>query len=1129
MPKPDVRVRLSAEGQKEIADAFRKIQAEGGRAGKGTQKEFAGLNSVLSSTRALLGAVGIGFGAITATRGIRTSINELREWETEWAKSRTIMSATEAEAAQIEKRVRGLANIRPQSQTLLAQGFYQTLSSGITDSADALFVLDEAAIAATAGATDVFTAVDVGTTVLNAFGGEVQDVSRIFDVLFSGVREGKFTFEEIAASIGTAIPIFAQGGFDLEQLVAGLATLTKGGIKPDEAVTALRAAIVSLLKPAEEALQTAERLGIAFDIQSVAARGLVPWLQEVAEKTEGNQEEIAKLFPNVRALTGVLALAGNQWEEYARILDVIRNKSVGVVREAFDKVNETLAAQEDLLRNRLRNAWLDLGESVRESLKSGLAGLGALLPASLEEQLDRLARLRRELARVETSGDGLIETYENLVDRSDGSAEAQREVTEAMRELAEAFPDVITRVDEYGNVIEANTARLRLFRDELRETISLQERDLFQEAAGQVARLSKELGVASLRYNSISDALDRLRRGEQLQLADVVPRVAGGPGSLRGEFVTPERVEGMLRAARVTLAQLQQELRAATIDLVRPVVDAGLAAAVLDFESLAQAVERGERPVEDLDRAVADLDNRFISLFETANPQEVRKRMLELAEAFRTVDPQLGFLPVAGPEAPGHQGSGRVEQVRKLLSDEVQAAKDAARLRLAEEQLAFDRGLRSVEEHYAARRRIIIEASDAEIAALERRRAAASEDEARAKIDQQLAKARTERERALVELIGDQERAIQDLGAEQLALEERLLEAQGRRHELALRNIETEIARADLLLRRLGAPDDLRTAELDRIRGILGAQVEFEEVGRRAELAFGSLETARRRIFDQVDAGLLSQLEAEQQLAELEKERTAQLRAFAAAMLAAARATGSPEAIASAEAFAGAIERIGLNAQTTTNLLRRFKATAIDSTERALTDFFDTGISGAENLGQAFRNMAASIAADLRRLSSQLLASQILRSLLSLAGGGGGAGGFFRPVAMAHGGLLRGEGTGTSDSNLGLFSDYEFMVRSAVVKEPGVLDHLVRLNREGGGFLRHELKSISDFQIRGYADGGLVGGGKVGSPEDIHGRVEIGLDDGLVLRALDTPAGGRLLIKVLGKVRRSARTVMGVD
>jgi len=85
---------------------------------------------------------------------------------------------------------------------------------------------------------------------------------------------------------------------------------------------------------------------------------------------------------------------------------------------------------------------------------------------------------------------------------------------------------------------------------------------------------------------------------------------------------------------------------------------------------------------------------------------------------------------------------------------------------------------------------------------------------------------------------------------------------------------------------------------------------------------------------------------------------------------------------------------------------------------------------------------------------------------------------------MAHGGLLGGRGTGTSDSNLAWVSRGEHIMPARAVQQPGVLALLEALRRSGGdlsrvlgGMGRFALGGMVRGPIPAYAAGGLAGGG----------------------------------------------------
>jgi len=62
---------------------------------------------------------------------------------------------------------------------------------------DATEILEQGMKAAAAGATDLVSAVDMTTTVLNAYGMAASEASRINDLLFTTVRYGKLRMKNL--------------------------------------------------------------------------------------------------------------------------------------------------------------------------------------------------------------------------------------------------------------------------------------------------------------------------------------------------------------------------------------------------------------------------------------------------------------------------------------------------------------------------------------------------------------------------------------------------------------------------------------------------------------------------------------------------------------------------------------------------------------------------------------------------------------------------------------------------------------------------------------------------------------------------------------------------------------------
>lgn len=155
---------------------------------------------------------------------------------------------------------------------------------------------------------------------------------------------------------------------------------------------------------------------------------------------------------------------------------------------------------------------------------------------------------------------------------------------------------------------------------------------------------------------------------------------------------------------------------------------------------------------------------------------------------------------------------------------------------------------------------------------------------------------------------------------------------------------------------------------------------------------------------------------------------------------------------------------------------------AAQMAEEALTSSFrnaeDALVSFAASGKLNFRGLIDSMIADLARFSARAAMSQVFGAIGSALGFGGvsdavGALGGAASAAvgsnaygfhLATGGAVWGPGTSTSDSIPAQLSNGEFVVRAAVVSQPGVRAHLERLNAGGrSGFAR-------------FATGGLVGG-----------------------------------------------------
>lgn len=366
MATNEVKIRLTVEGnaKKQLESATAAIE-DFGKKGKSA---FSGVSGAFAVFAGNLASAAFQKGLSLLSQGIRSSATAFLEFDKAVAEVNSLLPANVKLTKETTDAFIKFSSQFGGNATRQAEAFYQTLSAGITDVNEATKLLESANIAAVAGITDVQTAVDALTNVINAFGKEEITTTEASDILFTAVKEGKTTFAELASNIGKVNTIAASAQVGFDEVAASLAFLTKSGISTEEATTSLRATIASIIKPTVDQLKAAKALGIEFNATALASKGLGGFLDEVRRVTGGNTEALAKLFPNMRALTAVTGFAGKNFAEFNRILGETASAS-GATGDAFAKVAESTSFQFSVLQSSIQNVGLSIFQDLEPGFK----------------------------------------------------------------------------------------------------------------------------------------------------------------------------------------------------------------------------------------------------------------------------------------------------------------------------------------------------------------------------------------------------------------------------------------------------------------------------------------------------------------------------------------------------------------------------------------------------------------------------------------------------------------------------------------------------------------------------------------------------------------------------------------
>lgn len=251
--------------------------------------------------------------------------------------------------------------------------FYAAVSAGATDATQAIERVDAANRLAIGGAASLDGSIAILNTATNAYAAQALSAADASDVLFTGVRAGVTTIEELSGSLGRVIPTASSMGIGFDELVASVAALTTQGQDTALAVTGISGALTQILRPSAQAQQLAQELGLEFNATGLRARGFAGFMQEVVRATGGSEEAMATLFGSVEALRAVLSLAGEGGVRFAEIMEMMENRA-----EASQTAYERMAQEFDQRWNRVT------AFATQQAVRFGNALLGVLIPAAEE-------------------------------------------------------------------------------------------------------------------------------------------------------------------------------------------------------------------------------------------------------------------------------------------------------------------------------------------------------------------------------------------------------------------------------------------------------------------------------------------------------------------------------------------------------------------------------------------------------------------------------------------------------------------------------------------------------------------------------------------------------------------------
>lgn len=358
-----------------------RTQAARADAGAALTRVSAGARTSLGGA-ATAGAIasrgfrGAGGGVLVGALGLGAAVAQTVAFDKAMRNVNSIAQLSEQQFKALGKSVLDLAGKTAQAPKTLAEGLYDLVSSGF-DAKDSLHILQASAKAATAGLTDTATSTKAVAAVLNAYKIPASQAGKVSDLLFQTVNRGVISFEQLASNIGTVLPVASSLGVGLDQVGAALATMTKQGIGPEESVVRLQGAMTKFIKPSETMAEALKKVGVESGEQLIRQRGLQGAIEAVAGATDGSKASFAKLFPDVRAMQGALALTGKNARGAKEDLAAMRD-SAGATGKALEQQSKSLSYQWNSLKAQASALSITVGSRLVPALGSALGAMNDL-------------------------------------------------------------------------------------------------------------------------------------------------------------------------------------------------------------------------------------------------------------------------------------------------------------------------------------------------------------------------------------------------------------------------------------------------------------------------------------------------------------------------------------------------------------------------------------------------------------------------------------------------------------------------------------------------------------------------------------------------------------------------------
>ena len=326
---------------------------------KRTQSTLSGVFKTMGKTSALGLFVGLPSTLVASQRSFQKFEKQILEVFT------LLPNANRAMLQKLKNDAIGFSMDYGISKEEAAMGMYQSISAGQSPTGLTEGFMKVAQESAIAGVTDLKTAVDALTNVINSYGEGMYDVGYVADRMFHAVSMSKTTFRELADYMYQIIPTAAAMKVRFDDLMGSISAMAATGTLTRVGTTQLRQFLIELGREGDKSNLAFLQGSGGVPIQKFIKEGgrLTEVIHIMGEVARKRRTDLRNLFGSVEAGNAALTLYNSK--AYKGMVKALQEDADGAMSVAFKKIMGSQEKRLDRVKEAFMSVFTRLGEVIK--------------------------------------------------------------------------------------------------------------------------------------------------------------------------------------------------------------------------------------------------------------------------------------------------------------------------------------------------------------------------------------------------------------------------------------------------------------------------------------------------------------------------------------------------------------------------------------------------------------------------------------------------------------------------------------------------------------------------------------------------------------------------------------------